>query len=229
MKFSEYKYVRPNFDEMAQRLSEIATIIELSENITLIKELIDEANKIKSEFNTMGSLVYIRNSINTQDEFYEKEMEVLQEEENKIASSDNVLTKVLVNHKLRSSLEEIYGSYWFKKMELSLKVFDDCIIELLVKESKLTTEYGKLMASAQIEYNGEINNLSKMRKYLSDVDRSVRQTAAVKINDWIKENEAKLDDIYDQLVKLRHEMAIKLGYDNFVELGYARMGRTDYN
>ena len=229
MKFSEYKYVRPNFDEMAQRLSEIATIIELSENITLIKELIDEANKIKSEFNTMGSLVYIRNSINTLDEFYEKEMEVLQEEENKIASSDNVLTKVLVNHKLRSELEEIYGSYWFKKMELSLKVFDDCIIELLVKESKLTTEYGKLMASAQIEYNGEINNLSKMRKYLSDVERSVRQAAAVKINDWIKENEAKLDDIYDQLVKLRHEMAIKLGYDNFVELGYARMGRTDYN
>jgi M3 family oligoendopeptidase len=39
----------------------------------------------------------------------------------------------------------------------------------------------------------------------------------------------KLDDIYDKLVTLRHQIALKLGYKNFTELGYARMRRSDYS
>ena len=35
--------------------------------------------------------------------------------------------------------------------------------------------------------------------------------------------------IYDELVKLRHEIATTLGYKNFVELGYVRMNRIDYD
>ena len=46
---------------------------------------------------------------------------------------------------------------------------------------------------------------------------------------FFEENEEKFDDIYDQLVKIRTEIAHKLGYKNFVQLGYDRMGRTDYN
>ena len=30
------------------------------------------------------------------------------------------------------------------------------------------------------------------------------------------------------MVKVRHEIAKKLGYENFVQLGYDRFGRTDY-
>ena len=41
-------------------------------------------------------------------------------------------------------------------------------------------------------------------------------------------NSAELDEIYDNLVKLRHRMATELGYKNFVQLGYMRMGRSDY-
>jgi oligoendopeptidase F len=43
------------------------------------------------------------------------------------------------------------------------------------------------------------------------------------------EHEQELDHIYDKLVKVRTKIAKKLGYRNFVELGYARMKRTDYN
>ena len=35
--------------------------------------------------------------------------------------------------------------------------------------------------------------------------------------------------IYDKMVKVRNEIAVKLGFKNFVELGYLRMGRSDYN
>lgn len=38
-----------------------------------------------------------------------------------------------------------------------------------------------------------------------------------------------MDELYDQLVKVRTAIAKKLGYSNFVELAYARMNRSDYN
>ncbi|MBQ3253483.1 MAG: M3 family oligoendopeptidase [Acholeplasmatales bacterium] len=229
MRFEEYKYERPNFDDISQRLLEISTLLELSDDVNSIQNLIEEANKIKSTYSSMYMLALIRNSINTNDEFYDKEMEYLQENDTKVSSSDNVLTKTLVNHPLRSELEEIYGSYWFKKMEISLKTYDDSISDLLVRESKLVTEYNKLMASCQLEFKGEIRNLSQLRKYLSDTDRETRKAAAIKMNEFYKNNEESLDNIYDELVHIRHEMALKLGYNNFIELGYARMGRTDYN
>ena len=36
------------------------------------------------------------------------------------------------------------------------------------------------------------------------------------------------DDIYDKLVKLRDKKAKKLGYENFVKLGYLQMNRNCY-
>ena len=43
------------------------------------------------------------------------------------------------------------------------------------------------------------------------------------------EHEERFNEIFDELVKLRHAMAQKLGYSNFVELGYINMLRNSYD
>lgn len=229
MKFKDYKYVRPNIEEICKVIEEITEIIKNANDVNVIVDEIKRLNKMNSTYSTIANLAYIRNSIDTTDEFYEKEIEFLDEEGVKISSKSNELTKVLVNHPLRKELEGIYGSYWFKTMELSLKCFDDCIMDDLVKESKLSIQYDKLMASAKIEFDGKINNLSQMKVYTSSTDRNIRIEAFKKINEFLVANSAEIDDIYDQLVKTRHNMAKKLGYENYIELGYAKMGRTDYD
>ena len=229
MKFKDYKYVRPNIEEICKVTEEITEIIKNANDVNVIVDAIKRLNKMNSTYSTIANLAYIRNSIDTTDEFYEKEIEFLDEEGVKISSKSNELTKVLVNHSLRKELEGIYGSYWFKTMELSLKCFDDCIMDDLVKESKLSIQYDKLMASAKIEFDGKINNLSQMKVYTSSTDRNVRIEAFKKINEFLVANSTEIDDIYDQLVKTRHNMAKKLGYENYIELGYAKMGRTDYD
>lgn len=229
MKFSEYKYERPNIEVLCQRLEELTIVVKEGTDIKAVKNAIDDMNKLSTEFSTSSNLAFIRNSINTNDEFYEAEINFLNEEGVKLSEKLNAFNKVLVNHPLRKELEAIYGDYWFKRIELSLKCFDPSIMEELVEESKLTIEYDKLMASAQIEYDGKVNNLSQMGKYTTSVDRRVRLKAYELINKFIDDNGEAIGNIYDKLVKLRHNMALKLGYKNFIELGYARMGRTDYD
>jgi len=68
-----------------------------------------------------------------------------------------------------------------------------------------------------------------MGPYLVNPDREVRKNAEAKIMEFFAENEAKFDEIYDKLVKVRTQMARKLGYKDYVEFGYLRLGRTDYD
>ncbi len=229
MEFKDYEYIRPNFQKLKEEMDRLTVTIEKSKDVEEVKDLIKKVQELNKSYDSMSTLAFIRNTINTQDAYYEKEVEILQTDGTIVSASLNRFSKVLVHHKLRDQLERVYGRYWFKKMELSLKTFDESIIDLLTKEGKLTTEYDKLMASAKIEFNGEINNLSQIRKYLSHTDRNIRKNAMLKINEFFAENEDKIDSIFDELVSVRTEMAKKLGYKNYIELGYARMGRTDYS
>ncbi|MDN8776979.1 M3 family oligoendopeptidase, partial [Staphylococcus aureus] len=80
-----------------------------------------------------------------------------------------------------------------------------------------------------IEYNGEHLNLSQFSKYLINEDRAIRKDAFTAREQFFAEHLEDLDRIYDDLVKTRHEIALKLGYENFVQLGYDRMQRIGYD
>lgn len=86
-----------------------------------------------------------------------------------------------------------------------------------------------MIASAQIEFEGKVHNLAQMAPYMQSTDREVRRQAEQKVMGFFKANEEKFDAIYDELVKVRHNMAKKLGFNNFVELAYARLKRSDYD
>ncbi|MGL5079043.1 MAG: M3 family oligoendopeptidase, partial [Waterburya sp.] len=98
----------------------------------------------------------------------------------------------------------------------------------LVEESKLVNQYVELLASAEIQFQGETLNLSGIRKYSQDSDRQIRYQAEKARWHFFEQHQSQLDSIYDQLVKLRHSMATKLGYENYIGLGYKRMQRIDY-
>lgn len=85
------------------------------------------------------------------------------------------------------------------------------------------------IASAKIMFEGEERNLPGLIPFMMSTDRSMRKSANEAKYSFFRDNEAKLDEIYDKLVKIRTKIARKLGYKNFTELGYARMNRSDYN
>ena len=102
------------------------------------------------------------------------------------------------------------------------------VIPLMQEENALTMEYDKLIAGAKINFDGKELNLSLLRPYLVNPDRSVREAAYREYSAFFEANAEKLDEIYDKLVKNRTEQARKMGYDNYLELGYYRMGRNCY-
>ncbi len=228
MKFSEYKYLRPNIKELEEKLKtflEEFNNVDAKGQIKIIKTLFDELDDVQS----MYTLASIRNSINTKDEFYEAENKYLDANFPPLMAYLNKLNELAYNSKYKNELIDEFGEYYFKQIETNLKTFDEKMIPLMVEESNLNREYDKLLASAQIEFDGKINNLPEMGPYLQNLDRKIRHQAQLKVSNFFEEHEEKLDNIYDRLVKIRDEKARIKGYENYIELGYYSMGRTDYN
>ena len=192
-------------------------------------EAIDEVQNISREVSTMSSLASVRHTINTEDEFYDKENDFYDEAGPQIRKFSNEFSAAMVKSKFRKELEAESGKQIFDLTDLELKVFKPEIMEDLQTENKLTSKYGKLIASAQIEFQGEKLTLSQLGPYTQSTDREVRKAAAAASYGFFAEHEAELDSIYDELVKVRTKIAHKLGYKNFVQLGYDRLGRTEYN
>jgi len=229
MKFSEYKYARPDLDSYKASMTELLDAMNNNPSVDEELALIQKVFDIQDELSTMASLVSTRHSIDTRDEFYEKEQEFFNENIPHLQQYDQLFSNALLASKNRKVLEEKLGTLIFDQAELQLKTFSEEIIPELQEENKLSMEYQKLLSSAKIKFKDGEYNLSQMRPFTQDLDRETRHQAQLVVSEWFEKHEKELDEIYDKMVKVRAKMAKKLGYDNFVQLGYDRLGRTDYN
>ncbi|OPA81261.1 oligoendopeptidase F [Paenibacillus selenitireducens] len=229
MKFSDYRYERPDVNRIQEQFSQLISEFNAAEQVEQQHELISAVNKLRSDVSTQFELVMIRHSIDTNDEFYKAEQDFIDEVIPVLTEYITDYYRVLVQSKFRTELEAKWGSQLFQLAELSLKTFKPEIIEDLQLENKLSSEYSKLIASAKIQFDGEERTLPQLVPYLQSTDRETRRQAGEAKYQFFQENEEALDRIFDQMVKVRTTIAKKLGYNNYVELGYNRMNRTDYN
>lgn len=228
MKFDDYRYERPDVDKLKQNFNNLLKGLS-ADTLEEQRASFVAINKLRNEFDTMQTLVSVRHSIDTTDEFYKAEQDYMDEIGPVVQEYITDYYKALVNSKFRAEFEKEWGTQMLQLAEISLRTFSPEIIEDLQLENKLSTEYSQLIASAKIPFEGEERTLTQLTPFELSTDRDMRKRASAARYNFMSEHEAEFDRIYDELVKVRDRIAKKLGYKNFVELGYDRMMRTDYN
>jgi len=228
LKFKDMPYKRIELADAQQQANEIIGKLEKAKNYAEAREAFMEWQKLAGNIETMGSLVYVRHSIDTNDEFYEKEKDYWDEAGPQFNESIQKYTLALLKSSFRAEFEKEFGSLLFKNAEIELKAFSPEIIPEMQEENRLSSEYTKLIASAQIDFDGKVLTISQLSPYKQDPDDYVRKGAWEAESKWYSDNGEALDRIYDQLVKVRDRMAKKMGYKNYIELGYYRLKRNSY-
>ncbi|MFY0780114.1 M3 family oligoendopeptidase [Peribacillus simplex] len=229
MKFTEYEYKRPEMDEIKTRFMNALEKFTDAGNADEQIKAMEEINEIRNHVGTMFNLVYIRHSIDTNDEFYKAENDYLDDFSPEMEELTSKFYYELVRSNYRQELEVKWGNQLFDLAEAQLKTFSPEIIPQLQKENKLSSEYSQLIASAKIHFDGKELTLAQLQPFMESADRELRKNASRAYYGFFEEKQVNLDRIFDELVKVRHEISIALGYVNFVELGYYRMTRTDYD
>lgn len=228
-KFSQMEYKRPDFNAL---FDEGKALLGRMEKAGSAQELFDAMQTLDNEMRhlaTQRTLAHIRYTINTKDEFYDKENDTFDEELPRFQEISTEAARIVLESPYKDDVAQKYGPHLLEKYEVQRKVFKPEIVEDLVEENKLSSEYQKLMASAEIEFDGKKHNLSGLIPYMESTDRGVRRAANAASWGWIASHQQELDELYDKLVKVRHRIGQKLGYENFIPVAYARMGRTDWD
>lgn len=228
MKFSEMKYERPDFDQLFYEMKALLARMETATQAQTFFDALMELEGKSRHLSTQQTLSYVRHTIDTRDAFYTAENDEFDKQLPRFEEIPAELARILLNSPFRDEFARKYGQHLLEKYEVRLKTFSPEIVEDLVEENTLSSDYQKLMASAQIEFEGEQRNLSGLLPFMESTDRSMRKRANDTYWNWIAAHGAELDALYDKLVATRQRIATKLGYDNFIPVAYARMGRTDW-
>lgn len=229
VKFQEYTYKRPSYDQYKKQAAVLIDQVKSSDSADAEIVAVNQMSDLMSSVETMMTLASIRHSIDTKDDFYEKEDQYWNEYLPLYQEIDTNFYRAVTNSRYYDDIKRTFPKTFIKHMQYELQSFDKSVIDLLQKENQLSSDYQKLIASAQIDYDGQKLNLSQFGPYLQDTDRSIRKSASDAQWSFFEEHEQKIDELYDQLVKTRNQIAKKLGFKDFVELGYVRMKRYDYN
>lgn len=228
MSFTNYPYNRPDVEVISAELKRLSKAFRVADAVDTQVDILKQANTITNSYSTMLNLCLIRHTINTEDKFYESENSFFDQKGPEFEAARNELYKALQSSRFKQQLIEKFGQQLFTIAESSLKAFSPEIIENLKRENELSTKYTKLKATAKIEFDGKVLNLSTITPYRESQDRNVRKAACEATWKFYEEQHQPMADLFDDLIKERSAMANRLGYKSFIDLAYLRLNRSGY-
>ena len=228
MIFEDFPYERPDMQDFERRFLDKLARFDSAAQAELHLRLFSELNDMRTAFLSMYNICHIRHTADTRHAFYEKENDFFDQHMPAYQALTNKFYEALLRSSFRAEIENRWGQQIFVIAELSLKTLMPQVLEDLQEENRLSSEYVKLKAGARITFRGNDYNLSSIHKLELSPDRNIRREASEAKWSFFVDHSESIEQIFGHLVKTRHSIARKLGFDGFVQLGYDRLLRADY-
>ncbi len=223
-RFSEIRADRPTRDSLAASYAAIAALLDQG----ALDAALSAWDQERRRYDSWSALVQLAFSRDTTSETARAERDYADALGPEATDHDTRIKRRLLALPEREALERAVGAHVIRLWENDVTTFDPAIAADLEAEAKLCARYTELLASARITVRGETTNLSGLAPFGESLDRALRHEAEQARWAFFAENAGALDEIYDQLVALRHGMARKLGDPSYTTLAYRRMRRVDY-
>lgn len=227
-KFSAMSYVRPDGKKLIEDIKSQSARLSISKSYEDVKTVISYVTKSRQHFDTMATMASIRNTIDTFDPFYQKEMEYFGEIQPKIDVAMKEFYETVLMSDYSEELEREYGKLYLERIRATIRLTDEKNVENMIKENRLVQKYAEIAAKPETDFNGEQVNFYGLLKYMQSTDRNIRKQAFEAWADLYASVADQLDDLYSEMIEVRCKMAETLGFSDYVEMSYLRMERFDY-
>ncbi|MCB9335927.1 MAG: M3 family oligoendopeptidase [Flavobacteriales bacterium] len=172
---------------------------------------------------------YIKMNIDTTDEDLAESFNFfITQIEPKIAPYANDFNLKLVNSEFVNDLNKDKYHIYLRGIKKQIEIFREENIPLNTKLQALSQKYGTISAAMTINYDGKELTLQQASNYLKKTDRKVREEVFQLINERRLQDENELNELYTELIQLRHQVAQNAGFKNYRDYMFAAMGRFDY-
>jgi len=217
---ADWSELEPLFGELERR--------PLNSKESLEEWLLDQS-ELMAALHEEGSIRYIRMTCQTDDPDYEKAyLHFVEEIEPKLKPRFQHLRERYLQSPARGELPPERYAVLDRKTENAVALFREENVPLETEEEKLGQRYQKLTGAMTVRYEGKEQTLQQMARYLEEPERTVRQEAWELIAERRLEDRDQLDELYDELLALRHKIAQNAGFSNYRDYAFRRRERFDY-
>ncbi len=172
---------------------------------------------------------YIKMTCDTTNEEYQKDFEYFATEiEPKLSEYSNQLNEKFLVCKFIDELDQSTYSIYIRSLKTQIEIFRQENIPLNMELQVEQQKFGAIVGAMSIEHDGKEYTLEQASNFLKNTDREIRKVVYEKIQQRRLENKAELDELFSKLVKLRHQVAINAGFENYRDYMFRALGRFDY-
>ena len=116
----------------------------------------------------------------------------------------------------------------FRGIKKATEIFRTENISLFTEVQNLSSEYQGTVGVMTVEIDGQTKTLQQAGVYLENADRTIREMAYRKIQERRIQDRDKLDEVFNKLKTVRHQIALNAGFENFRDYSFASLKRFDY-
>ena len=193
-----------------------------------LESLIADASELSEHVSEAGALLYIEMTCDTENE--DKKVAFLtfvSQVSPKLSEFSDALNRRIVNHPSVEELPERYD-LMLRAIRTDVEIFREENIPLGVRETELVTESQSITGAMTVDFNGEEMTFPQMGSFLESNDRSERESAWVAMSERRMQDHDRLSQIFDELIGIRHQMALNAGFESYTDFMFKARHRFDY-
>ncbi|WP_347156459.1 M3 family oligoendopeptidase [Pontibacter chitinilyticus] len=220
-KVDTWQTIQPYFEELKNR--EINSVEQL-------EKWMADRSELESVLSEDLGWRYIRMTCDTQSEEITAAFQYfISEIEPNIAPFDHELNQKLMHSPYIGSINREKFRIYLRSVDRALEIFREENIPLNTEISTKQQQYAATTGAMTVTLDGEEVTLQRAADRLKRNDRAVREEAWRAIQERRFQDHQKLDDLFDELLRLRNQVALNAGFQNFRDYMFAALGRFDYS
>jgi len=216
----KWENLEPLFNELLQR-----TILTIEELELWLKDKSELEAALEEDF----AWRYIRMSCDTANEKLVEDFQYFATEiDPKISPLANQLNKKLIANELSEQLDEQKYFVYLRAIRKGLEIYREENIELFTKLQVAQQKYQATTGAMSVHIDEQEYTLEQAANFLKDVSRETRQNAWEIIQQRRLVDKDDLNILFDELITMRHQVALNAGFENFRDYMFQALGRFDY-
>ena len=216
----EWENLAPIFDELLKR--DINNVEEL-------EQWLKDKSELEAALEENFAWRYIKMSCDTANEDLVKDFQYFATEiEPKISPVANELNKKLNDSPFIDELDQDKYFVYIRAVKKALELYREENIELFTQLQVTQQKYQGITGAMSVTINDQEYTLEQASNFLKDTDRSVRQNAWKTVQQRRLADKDELNILFDELIKMRHQVALNAGFENYRDYMFQALGRFDY-
>ncbi|ACU03196.1 M3 family oligoendopeptidase [Pedobacter heparinus] len=199
-------------------------------NVQELEQWLKDKSELEAALEEDFAWRYIRMSCDTANESLVKDFQYFATEiEPKISPVANKLNQKFNDSPFIDELDQDKFFVYIRAIRKALEIYREENVELLTRLQVTQQKYQGITGAMSVTLNGQEYTLEQAANFIKDTDRQVRQQAWETIQQRRMVDKDELNMLFDELIVMRHEVALNAGFENYRDYMFQALGRFDYS